>query len=258
MVQNRRPVSVRTLAVVLALCAASGARAQVIVTPNAQASAEGNTAFVLAPIASPFRYMQLISSSEFSSLTGPVLITALAFRPDASQPGPAAALIPGAQFFLSTTSRTVTTLSTTFADNIGPDHTLVAMIGAGGGYSTGNLPGPGNTRQFDIAFPFTTPFRFDPAAGNLLLETRNPAVVLASGQSILGDAFEDTSPNAPGRSVFGSGSMTAASGNLQTAGLVTRFDYQAVPEPSSLALFGAGLAGGWLVHRRRGNRATKQ
>ena len=35
--------------------------------------------------------------------------------------------------------------------------------------TTGNLPGPGNTRQFDYVFPFTTPFLYDPAAGNLVL-----------------------------------------------------------------------------------------
>jgi hypothetical protein len=34
--------------------------------------------------------------------------------------------------------------------------------------TTGNLPGPGNTRQFDVVFPFTTPFLYDPATGNLI------------------------------------------------------------------------------------------
>ena len=53
----------------------------------------------------------------------------------------------------------------TFADNLGADNTLV--FNGTLNWATGNLPGPGNTRQFDIVFPCTTPFLYDPAAGNL-------------------------------------------------------------------------------------------
>jgi hypothetical protein len=58
----------------------------------------------------------------------------------------------------------------TFADNLGADNTLV--FNGTLNWATGNLPGPGNTRQFDIVFRCTTPFLYDPAAGNLLLDTQ--------------------------------------------------------------------------------------
>jgi len=70
--------------------------------------------------------------------------------------------------YASTTTRSVAGLSATFAENIGADNTLV--LSGTLNWATGNVPGPGNTLQFDMVFPFTTPFLYDPAAGNLLLD----------------------------------------------------------------------------------------
>ncbi len=72
------------------------------------------------------------------------------------------------QIHASTTNRSATGLSTTFAENLGTNNTLV--FSGPLTWTTANLPGLGNTRQFDYVFPFTTPFLYDPAAGNLLLD----------------------------------------------------------------------------------------
>ncbi len=61
---------------------------------------------------------------------------------------------------------TITPLSTTFANNVGPDDTIVFNRGPLALTSAG-------TDLFDITINFDTPFLYDPALGNLLLDVRN-------------------------------------------------------------------------------------
>jgi hypothetical protein len=91
-------------------------------------------------------------------------------------------------------------VSTTFAENLGTNNTLV--FDGTVTVTTGNLPGPGNTRQFDYVFPFTTPFLYDPAAGNLVLDLQIEASGSAltfdtvSGDPAIGRAFNGASSSA--------------------------------------------------------------
>ena len=130
--------------------------------------------------------MQIYDASQFGALAGPSFLTQFAWRPD-TIPGPSGPRSLTLRIYASTTSRSVAGLSTTFADNLGTNNTLV--FNGTLTWTTANLPGPGNTRQFDIVFPFTTPFLYDPAAGNLLLDIQ----FTADGSSIRLDSVTGNS-----------------------------------------------------------------
>jgi hypothetical protein len=105
------------------------------------------------------------------------------------------------RIYVSTTSRSVAEMSTTFSENIGTNNTLV--FDGTVALSTQNLPGPGNTRQFDIVYPFTTPFLYDPAASNLLVEFQTssgsgqPWDAVTAADTLVRTVIAPGSPNAP-------------------------------------------------------------
>ena len=123
------------------------------------------------------------------------------------------------RIYASTTSRSVAGLSTTFAENLGTNNTLV--FDGTVNLTTGNLPGPGNTRQFDYVFPFTTPFLYDPAAGNLVLDLQ----IVASGSAV---TFDTVSGDPAIGRVFSFGSSTASTGMLLFSH-VTQFTFEPPP-----------------------------
>jgi hypothetical protein len=232
--------------VLLGACATTEARADVIVVPNELTAVDGN-AFADTTFA-PLRLMQIYDASQFAAFGGPVLITGIAARPDMI-PGPSGPETRVTQWFFSTTSRSIASLvpgsMVNFADLSGPDNTLV--FSGTITRTTDNLPGPGNTRQFDIVLDFQTPFLYDPSAGNLLLDLQ---VSSASGQALRRDAVAG---NPALRSVLFVGSPTAASGTVLDFGLVTQFTGQAIPEPSTFTLVSLGGLGllGYAWQRRK-------
>jgi hypothetical protein len=180
-------------------------RAQVIVAPNALAANDGNT-FQTSPAGGPtsVREMTIYDASEFGSLSGPAFLTQFAWRPDTS-PGPSGPRTVTLRIFASTTSRSVAGLSTTFDENVGTNNTLV--FSGTLNWTTGNLPGPANTRQFDVVFPFTTPFLYDPAAGNLLLDMQLSGI----GEAM---RFDAVTGNPAISKVINTSSSTATIGGL--------------------------------------------
>jgi hypothetical protein len=193
------------LAAFLGSCVMTELRAQVIVVPNSLATNDGNVSLT-APTGGPssLREMRIYDAAQFGVLSGPSFLTQFAWRPDTT-PGPSGPRSLALRIFASTTSRSVAGLSTTFAENLGADNTLVfsgTLI-----WATANLPGPGNTRQFDVVFPFTTPFLYDPADGNLLLEMQ----FTANGEAIRVDAV---SGNSAVNKIQNLGSSTAPTGDF--------------------------------------------
>lgn len=124
------------------------------------------------------------------------------------------------QVYASTTTRTLAQMSTRFSENIGADRTLV--FDGTLTLSSENLPGPGNTRQFDYAYPFTTPFLYDPAAGNLVLELRIPH---AAGPSM---RFDAVTGSAAVRNLSAPSAPTATSGQFYEAP-VLRLTFEPAP-----------------------------
>lgn len=202
--------------------------AHALVVPGALEAVEGNINNAFPFIPDPLRAQQVYDASAFAGVGGPLLLTGLAFRPDAVDGAPQAWVVPDVRIHLSTTSAGPDRLSTTFADNVGSDDTEV-LRGALS-LSTADLPGPGGTRLFDIVIRFTTPFRYDPARGNLLLD-----IFSAGGSPVVSYDAHNLAGDAVSRVI---GDLDAARGIADSSGLVTAFDFVAlaVPAPGTLAL----------------------
>jgi hypothetical protein len=220
----------RTLicAAVIALFASSSLAADVV-APNALRTVQGDTGNLFPILSSqPIRYQQVYDKSQFSGFAaGGEYITQLAFR--VHSPGiPFTASISDLQINLSTTAKTPEGLSATFADNVGTDDTVV-FPSASVQFAT-SVSGPADGPQaFDLVITFNTPFHYDPAQGNLLVDIRNSSGAThdpANDQQI--DAVS-TGGDSTSR-VYNVGDVTAAQAGpagsgfqLDTFGAVTRF-----------------------------------
>lgn len=198
----------------------------VIVVPNAQASIEGNTSngfpFNITNFGvSSQRYQQVYAASAFATLSRPMLITELRFRPDPFFGRPFVSTLPDIQINLSTTQRAPDGLSFTFANNVGPNDTVVYARGPLSLSSSFTGPGAG-PKAFDIVIQLTTPFLYDASQGNLLLDVRN----FGGGTTAQFDAH-NTGLDAVSRSYstnIGAVNSPTASAT-DTWGLVTSFNF---------------------------------
>jgi len=118
------------------------------------------------------RSQQVYGATELPP--GPIRITALRFRPDyyygaAYDDEPLEVKVS-----LSTTTKSPDGLSTTFASNVGADETVVFNSHNNAIDISSAFDGPSDgPKAFDIEIPLTTPFDYNAAEGNLLLETVN-------------------------------------------------------------------------------------
>jgi PEP-CTERM motif len=178
------------------------------------------------------RYQQVYHNTLFGG--SPLLITSVDFFNTQFSPGNNA---PSATFnvHLSTTSRAVNALDTvTFANNVGADDLLAF---------SGTIGGVGSIVGGVLHISLTTPFLYNPVAGNLLLDMFRTSA--STGDSVFFDARSGT---------FGTDSSRAHNygSGFESFGLVTRFNADAtVPEPATLVLVCSGLA---LVRRVRARR----
>ena len=230
------------------VCLGSNAMANTLVAPGNLASTEGDSNNAYPFNISDFslnsqRYQQVYNASIFSSLpAGGVIITGIAFRVDDGTGKSFSSTLSDIQLDLSTTSAGESTLSSTFANNVGANDTIVYARGALSLSGTvGSSPNP-----FNVIITFSQPFLYNPATGNLLLDVRNYGGGLTTqfdSTELAGDGI--------GRAVTyqGSGVNSATATFVDAQGLVTEFIYQTVPEPSTLAL--AGLSGLSLLLFRR-------
>lgn len=235
------------IALVVTAQVASGS----VIVPSANTSTAGTTdnRFPFL-VAAGMRYQQVYASSQFS---GPVTIDEIDFRNGIFVDEAFTSTISNIQISLSTTSTSVDGLSSTFASNTGADNTLVYSGSLT--LSSTNAAGPGNTHVFDIAIHLQTPFTYNPANGNLLLDVDN----LSGANAAINLDFFDAVNTAgdPVSRVWGTeGQPNATTGTVDTIGLITRFDtVAAVPEPGTILFAGLGMAG--LLAWRKRTTATR-
>ena len=202
------------------------ARAQVFVSPNWLAAYSSGYYLGSAPFNNVGRYQQIYASTDFLPLRQPGLITQLAFRPAGVQGAPFTHTFTNIQFLLSTTTQSIAGLNSTFSANVGTNEMIVfngALI-----FSTSNSVTWGSAKQFDLVVNLTTPFWYDPSAGNLLLEIRN----FSSGFAGYLDADADSSGDSV-RLNYLDDSANGPAGTVQDYGLVTRFYFQGGVPPAA-------------------------
>jgi len=174
------------------------------------------------------RYQEIYSSSLFS---GPVLITSLAFSPSDS-------LFYSADVTLRMTTTTVGvgSLSPNLDTNFINPLTVVYDNPTFGENLTGG------SETFSLVFDFTTPFLYDPASGNLLLD-----LLISNENAQLGFSRSGTGP------ILSRAWDTAGFGNgADGVGLRTLIGYEVgVPEPGTIIMVGTGLVGLAGTLRRR-------
>ncbi len=225
----------------MAIAIAPGAIAETVVIPNAQTSVEGNEANVLpfgrtVTSNEPYRYQQVYNASGFGEQSAPITIDEIRFRTDSNNTVATTITVGSLEVRLSTTQAAADGLdNVTFDNNIGPDATLV--------YAGGLLwPIPllsAPPHPFEQTIVLTTPFEYDPSAGNLLLEIYNLSEVFPFEYTLdLQNTLSDEVSRAVENVVPSTGAHVIATPQQnQSRGLVTQFVYN-TPEAGTL---GAGV-----------------
>ena len=214
-----------------------------VVLPNSDTSALGNVSSgSLAGSIPSLDAQHLWDKSQFGSL-GTILITQLAFRLKPNT-GSISSTVTSASISMSTTTLTTATMTTTFASNRGADYTQVDSV-TGSFWNSSGCTGA-SPCSFDIVFNFSTPFLYNPANGNLLIEEQFTGYS-ASGTGQFDVQNYGVSP--PVAELVAS--PAAATGALDFSDNVTRLTFSTVPEPASYALALCGLAAFAVLRRRR-------
>ena len=220
--------------------------AATVTSPNSQTNWGARWPFMYAgEFGSSIRYQQVYGASDFANVGSPMRITDLIFDPYHSG-GLSGASISNIQVNLSTTAATPDSLSPVFMSNVGGNDRVV--------YSGPLFIFVDPAYGFRFHIGLTTPFIYDPAQGNLLLDVRNfqPLPSYPPGYTFMGavDGANDTVS-----SVYAFDVSAASASVNATWGLKTTFTVEQIPEPATTALFLAGfliltVAGGSCRRRR--------
>lgn len=180
-------------------------------------------------------YQQIYSRNRFTS-AAPLAITQVAFA-SSSFSNPSTAIYD-LTINLSTARTSTLIPSTNFAANRGADSTTVF---------SGSLTAVLSARnEFDLVINFTTPFIYDWREGDLLLDILiNPVDSNTGSLSFANGTSTETT-----RVYYPAGDPRFQP-VVDRAGLYTRFTAEPIPEPTTMLLFGTGLAGILMRYRRR-------
>jgi hypothetical protein len=226
-------------------CCASAHAAQQLVVPGGLTNTEGNSFSGDLFVNGIAHLQQVYSASEFAFLGAPTgRVDAISFRLDGETGQSFAGVWPSVSVFVSTTTRSPDSLSAAFSDNIGAD--VIRVFGGGLVISAMDSSQP---QPFAVRIPFQTPFLYDPARGNLVID------ILALGTRNLSLDAQMTFGDGVGR-VFAN--PDALSGTVDTLGLVTRFDITPIPEPSTVALLLVGGSVPFLFSSKLRGRSSRK
>lgn len=173
MQSTRNLLRLRSLAVCAVLFGSAAHGATIV--PGGYANVEGGSnAISPLSVGSGFfgstitgRWQQLYASSQFASITPGQSVTSVAFRdPSSNSPLASTSILDNIEVYLTKTSTAINGLSATYANNNNATTTLVYS-----GSITFSRPF-NNTipRNFGYVINLQTPFAYDPADGNLMLD----------------------------------------------------------------------------------------
>ena len=213
---------------------------------NAQDGSEGETGL-------SFRAQTIFGNGQFMSIGSPILIDQFAWRAVPGT-GPVSSTAAMIQIYASTSARfpnlnggPSSLMSTTFADNLGPDNTLVyqgPFALSSPGCAAGPTPCP-----FDLFVNFQTPFLYNPLQGRLMLDIFVTNLNAGSGVVDAIDFGPNFGPVATVIALAGD-----ASGFFEPGSDITQFRFTAVPEPATMTLMLSGLGAFAALRRYRAKR----
>jgi hypothetical protein len=167
------------------------------------------------------RYQQVYAASSFTNVSPDLIyLTTVSFFLNAQSNRTYGWSIPGMQINLSTTSKALDNLSTNFAENVGPDDTVVF------GPAQHDFIGLGGYGQ--LLLPLDRPFHYRPASGNLLLDVR-----ILHGTGTFDPNYPwlwgQTLPNDEVSTVWATNSIAGSGMSVDTTGLFTLFQFSPIP-----------------------------
>ena len=189
-------------------------------------------------------YQQVYTHSVFP---GPFLITGLEFFNTAYNSGATSLESGPVTIALSETSVDWNTIGPVLSANIGVNNVQVFNGTIGGPWAFGDT----------LTFPFSSPYLYDPAAGNLLMDV---IANLSGNEAVDFDSNGLNGFGLNGNTIMGRAGLPFPGGFIfvdHGYGLVTGFMGSPVPEPSSLLLLSSIVCVGsaYIVRRRRKSRS---
>jgi hypothetical protein len=171
------------------------------------------------------------ASSLQATWSTPVRITGVAFRVTEGAAASFNAVVPRIEFRMSTSSRPLEQMSTSYNLNKGLDEMIV--------YAHDNVVLSGAAGQtvnpFDLKFAFDQPFTYDPAGGNLLMYM-NSTGSGAGGRNIDSHIFGDGISVGSSPVAYTGNSGPGGSNSVIPYALINEFTWVAIPEPSVMLL----------------------